>query len=46
MERKIAENRALDLPIVKLVPSNGGVRLYVGGFGPAPINSTMGVWRA
>ena len=32
--------------MVTLVPSNGGVRVYVGGFGPAPSNvMTVPSWR-
>ncbi len=45
-ERTIGDHRALDVPIVKLVPSNGGVMVREGGFGPAPSNVTTGVWRA
>ena len=32
--------------MVTLVPSNGGVRVYVGGFDPAPSNvMTVPTWR-
>ncbi len=37
---------ALDVPIGKTDPSNEGVRVYEGGFGPAPSNvTTTAPWR-
>ena len=46
MRRTIGDHRALDVPIVKFDPSNGGVRVNEGGFGPAPSNVTTVDWRA
>lgn len=44
-ERTIGDHRALNVLVVKLVPSNGGVRLIEGGFGPAPSNVITVDWR-
>ena len=42
----MGNHRALDVPIGMTDPSNGKVRVYEGGFGPAPSNVTSVDWRA
>jgi len=47
MRRQRPDHRAVDVPIAKVDPSNGGDRVYEGGFGPAPSKViTVPNWRA
>lgn len=46
MRRQRSDDRLGDVPIVKVDPSNEGVSVYEGGFGPAPSKVTTTAWRA